>query len=565
MADDNVPERPHFNLVDEPWIRVRLLSGGLEELSLKEVFARAGEVEALCNDLPTQDFAILRVLLAILQRSISPALDEEDDPAEVWGRLWEADGLPCDLIDQYLDHWHDRFDLFDEQHPFMQVAGMHKSSGGFDGVTKMIADVPDGTAFFAMRAGTELKSLSHPEAARWLIHLQAYDPSGIKSGVVGDPAVRGGKSYPIGTGWDGQIGGLYACGRTLRETLLLNLVLSAGNDVTELFSEEDLPCWERGAFAPFGGTREPSGRADLYTWQSRRALLHDANSSVSGVLLTNGDKLAAQNRFDVEPMTAWRRSPAQEKKAHSASPIFLPRRHQKERALWRGLDAVLPAMEKGGFFLAPGIVVWLGYLAGAAGGYRLGEGYRFRLRAVGFVYGTKNESLYDESIDDELVLSAFLVAPEGSAADAMVRECLEETDEAVSALGRFAQNLQLAAGDKDTTAAGARDEAKRAAYFELDGLFRRWLAGLEPQSDLPVERAFWRGTVRGVLTDISHRLVAQAGASAHVGRSCKIGSKSQWMTAAKAEALFYGQLHKSLPNEGVSEERTGEEAVVADE
>ncbi|MDY5081288.1 MAG: type I-E CRISPR-associated protein Cse1/CasA, partial [Collinsella sp.] len=79
-----------FNLVDEPWICVRDLGGATREVSLLELFEQASSIKCLANDLPTQDFAILRVLLAVLQRAISPTLDDDDVPAEVWGRLWRA-------------------------------------------------------------------------------------------------------------------------------------------------------------------------------------------------------------------------------------------------------------------------------------------------------------------------------------------------------------------------------------------------------------------------------------------------------------------------------------------
>lgn len=67
-------EMVSFNLIDEPWIRVRDDAGAVREVSLLELFSQAPRFRCLANDLPTQDFAILRVLLAILQRAISPCL-----------------------------------------------------------------------------------------------------------------------------------------------------------------------------------------------------------------------------------------------------------------------------------------------------------------------------------------------------------------------------------------------------------------------------------------------------------------------------------------------------------
>lgn len=542
-----------FNLVDEPWIRVRLAAGGAAELSLREVLARAGEIAALSNDLPTQDFAILRVLLAVLQRSLSPGIDpEEDDPAGIWFGLWDAPELPLDKIDLYLDEWHGRFDLFDPEKPFMQVPGLRTASGEVGEVGKAIADVPDGHPFFTMRSGEGLSALTCAEAARWLVHLQAFDPSGIKSGAVGDPAAKGGKSYPIGTGWAGQLGGVYLEGRDLRETLLLNLVLWRGSENPDMFSDDDLPAWERPVPGPGGTDRQPSGYADVYTWQSRHVLLHEAGGAVDGLVLTNGDRLSAQNRQGVEPMTAWKRSAALEKKA-GGQQVYLPLRHQSGRALWRGLDAVLPTRVREGrdsLLYAPGVVDWANYLWGYPRGSADGQaplGYPLlHVRAAGFVYGTQS-SVYEELIDDRLDMSAFLVSPEGRDADELVRECLEETDGAVGALGILARNLDAAAGDagdKGAPTPGAADAARRRAYFEVDGAFRGWLAAIGEGTDLSAARDAWRSAARRTLLSIRDDLVEEAGPAAHVGREVKGGG---WMTAGRADAIFRKAIRKYLP------------------
>ena len=120
-----------FNLIDEPWVRIRGEGSEEREVSLLELFKQAPHIKCLANDLPTQDFAILRVLLAILQRSILPTLDEDDDPIDVWGDLWSAPELPLDNICGYLDSWRSRFDLFDEENPFMQVAGLRTAKDDY--------------------------------------------------------------------------------------------------------------------------------------------------------------------------------------------------------------------------------------------------------------------------------------------------------------------------------------------------------------------------------------------------------------------------------------------------
>ena len=56
-----------YNLLDEKWITVlRKDSGETENVSLLNLFENAGEYRALAGEMEVQNFAILRVLLAIL-------------------------------------------------------------------------------------------------------------------------------------------------------------------------------------------------------------------------------------------------------------------------------------------------------------------------------------------------------------------------------------------------------------------------------------------------------------------------------------------------------------------
>ena len=55
-----------FNLVDEPWIRVLQPDGAAAEVSLRDVLLRAHTFADLGGELPTQNIAVLRLLLAVL-------------------------------------------------------------------------------------------------------------------------------------------------------------------------------------------------------------------------------------------------------------------------------------------------------------------------------------------------------------------------------------------------------------------------------------------------------------------------------------------------------------------
>lgn len=543
-------ENVSFNLIDEPWILVRGMEGEMREVSLIELFEQAPRIGRLANDLPTQDFAILRVLLAILQRSISPTLDDDDDPAEVWGRLWAAPELPIAAIREYLDKWHGRFDLFDEEEPFMQVAGLRTERNEISSITKIIADIPDGDALFSLRVGKGAESLTYSEAARWLVHVQAFDTSGIKSGTVGDPRVKGGKSYPIGTGWSGNLGGLYFEGATLSETILLNFIVR-GTEDDELFSEGDLPSWERTAEDGNASGRCPTGRADLYTWQSRRVRLAFEDDKVVGVVLTNGDRLDSKNMQQYEPMTAWRRSQNQEKKLRM-SLVYLPCTHQSDRALWRGLDSLFDrgSWQEGSSVLRADLSNWLSYLVGDNGGRRLDRKNLLKIHAVGFEYGTQN-SVVTNLVNDRLELSAFMLSEEGESLVNLAKECVSSASDAIFVLGDLAANLRIASGGSGANEInGAKQRARAQAFFEIDSPFRLWFAGLNERSDVGIERDRWRRLARSIVKRNAARLLSDANPGSIVGAPARIGKGGHgWMTASRAEAIFNAALKKILPVE----------------
>ena len=55
-----------FNLLTEPWVRVRLPDNTVQEVSLTDALVHAQEYMDLAGEMPTQDAAMLRLLLAVL-------------------------------------------------------------------------------------------------------------------------------------------------------------------------------------------------------------------------------------------------------------------------------------------------------------------------------------------------------------------------------------------------------------------------------------------------------------------------------------------------------------------
>lgn len=535
------PHSTGFVLLDEPWIPVLDVTGQRREVSLLGLFEQAGTVRMIACDLPTQTFAILRLALAILHRATG------GPPGEAaWRTLWRDRRLPLTDIADYLEAFRDRFDLLHPERPFYQVADLRAAKDNTYGLERLIADVPNGMPFLTNRAGKGMESITPAEAARWLVHCQAYDPSGIKSGAVGDPRVKSGKGYPIGASTLGWLGGVYMEGATLLETLLLNLVPIAPN--WQVADERDLPVWEREpqtAAEEADATRGPYGLLSLYTWQSRRIRLFGDTAGITGAMIANGDQFDWQDRHLLEPMSVWGRSAPREREL-KRSPVYLPRPHDHTRALWRGLQTLLPAPPppngEAPQRLSPMVVRWLARLTVTG---VVGQDFQARPRAVSVTYGAK-QAVIDEVFTDALTMNVTLLG-EHSALRATAVDAAADAEAAVQELRRLATNLARAAGSRDTDS-GEADRAAERAYALLDRDFRDWLARLDPDSDPAAERAWWQRQARRAVERLGGELVAAAGPAAWVGRpGVDRAGKPVHYSSSQAEAWFRAGLAKALP------------------
>ncbi|MFJ9434756.1 type I-E CRISPR-associated protein Cse1/CasA [Streptomyces sp. NPDC101490] len=525
-----------FDLTVQPWITVEI-EGTERELSLREVFARAGEVRRITGDLPTQEFALLRLLLAI-------AHDAVDGPKDLghWAGL--RDDPRCfDVVSDYLDVHRGRFDLLDPQAPFFQTAGLRTSKDEVSSLNRIVADVPNGEPFLSARLPA-VDRLSFAEAARWVVHTHAFDTSGIKSGMVGDARAKGGKVYPLGVGWAGCLGGVFVEGRDLRETLLLNLAAADTWSIPD-GGGQDLPVWRREPDGPQGGERTPAGLRDLYTWQSRRLRLHADTDGVHGVVLGYGDPLAARNMHTREPMTAWRRSQAQEKK-HGEPLVYMPREHDPTRSAWRGLGSMIadrvqnqPDASGVSAYLRPGILDWVARLVTRR---KLSKGFLVRARIVGTVYGTQ-QSVIEEVVDDHLTMDVILLHEQDREAAQQAIDAVGDAESAVSVLGDLAMDIARAAGSESTS---SRQVARDRGFGELEGPYRAWLVALGEADDPLDARAEWQAQAHTVISRLGREMIIGAGDAAWQGRTVASKQGDVWLNSGLAERWFQARLRSCL-------------------
>ncbi|MEU2391463.1 type I-E CRISPR-associated protein Cse1/CasA [Streptomyces sp. NPDC007369] len=519
---------PCFDLVSRPWLPVQLCDGSATELSLKEVFARAAEIRRLVGDVPTQELALMRLLLAILH----DAVDGPED-IDAWEDL-SGNPQPLAEVGPYLDRHRERFDLLHPTQPFFQVAELRTQKDEVASLNRIVADVPNGDPFFTMRR-RGVDRLSFAEAARWLVHAQAFDTSGIKSGAVGDPRVKGGKGYPQGVAWAGNIGGVFAEGDNLQQTLLLNLVAADSPAITT--DKDDRPAWRREQCGP-DVQRDlplrPTGPRDLYTWQSRRIRLHHDGQAASGVVLSYGDPLPAADAHRREPMSGWRRSAPQEKKL-GRSPVYMPRQHDPARSAWRNLASLLVSAadeRPGAGFEAPahlraGVLKWISELTREG---LLPKDLLIRPRLISAVYGTQ-QSVIDEVVDDGIAMSVVLLHESDQRHAREAIAAVEDSTRAVTALVDLAADLAVASR---RPAEAPRDAARDLGFGLLDGPYRQWLAALGDVDDPVPARAAWQASTYRIVREAAAGLLAEA-------------NDTGWLDNAASERIFHARLNKALP------------------
>ncbi|WP_043641387.1 type I-E CRISPR-associated protein Cse1/CasA, partial [Nonomuraea candida] len=319
-----------FDLIESAWLILRPAGEATSgPFSLRDALLYAHEFDALEAEVRTHTPALLRqVLLPVVLDALGRPADREQWARRfAHGRFTEAEQ---DTLSAYLDDHRSRFDLFSTTVPFAQAAGLHTAKQETKGSALLVATQASGNnvPLFSARTEGDPLPLTPAEAAHWLLHAHCWDTAGIKSGAVGDDAVKAGKTTGNVTGPLGYLGVIVPVGRTLFETLMLNIPVGVQ-------PADDVPHWRRDPADGRWETRAATGLLDLWTWQARRIRLVPEETEhgvrVCRVVLCAGDRLQAIPEW--EPHTAW--TFAKDAKS-PAGTTRRPRRHIPGKAAWRG-------------------------------------------------------------------------------------------------------------------------------------------------------------------------------------------------------------------------------------
>ncbi|WP_405466666.1 type I-E CRISPR-associated protein Cse1/CasA [Streptomyces jietaisiensis] len=558
------------DLVHNVWLDTVVEDGVRRPVGLLAALWEAHEIRRLELPVHTMLPVVLRQLLlpVVIDALGAPRTRQQWAERFRRGRFSQEER---DLLAHYLGvRYEDRFRLFDAKRPFAQVAGLEALNGETKTAAQLVPSVASGNnvpLFSALSEADELL-LSPGDAALWLLHAHCWDTASIKTGAVGDPQAKSGKTTGNPTGPLGQLGMVVPTGRTLYETLLLNTPI-----LPDGLEPGDRPQWawdERpaglGCTSPAGvawSERPATGLLDLLTFQARRIRLLSCETEqgrlVHRTIVSAGDRLARTAEF--EPHTAWQHTA----KPKKGQPHRRPRRHASGRAAWQGLGTLLamtlPAQSDGPF--TSSLLRQIGDLQFAG---VLPERYPLGVETSGLEYGTQS-AVVENAIGDDLPLPVKALLAQDDGLRGALLECVAQADQVARALDGLNDDLRRAAGGDPLP----RDKGSRpSAQFLhcLDATTRRLLAGLrtvgEDDEEL-LDRAqlAWEQSVWIAADRETNLLLAATPPRAVVGRTVKSGDKEFVYRSGKAVGMFRARLAGILVR--VTEERRAgrEEAAAA--
>lgn len=490
---------PTFNLIDDAWIPCLELAGERRLLSVRQVLGEAETLRDVSADSPLQTAAIYRLLLTLLTATFEPInLDS-------WPDLWHADRFDPVTLNNYLDQWQDRFELFGAER-FMQIEDERVNR-------KSAVNLKHGFGFLhnpLFDHTNEESGIAYtfPQIASVLLAVQAFGfggLSGIKQKHTDAPWAKGAL--------------FFVQGDTLMQTLVLNLI-QYPSERAGLVDEPhyDQPTWEMD---------EPleeetvSGYLHYMSWYNRQIWLYPNHDTVTEAKVGPALRLGSGT---LDPYKQYRLNKSNGYNAYQ---------FDQDKQLWRNSDTFL-ALSATGTERAtrpPLNILWLKQLARE---YAWLKPHTFRLKALGIA---KNRGkalfpseqsfplpvayLHDETLLGELkdtlqrtrstqsaLMKALRVA--GMALYLNDPSKYKWTNVGINAKSKTAEELgqrKYQATRTDIENWVTKSGAEMNFWAALDAPFAEFIAELASVSDRAAhKRAWFKGVRKSAETALNHAL-----------------------------------------------------------
>lgn len=237
--------KPTFDLLNQPWVPV-IHNAEQSELNLKDVLYMAHEITAISDPLPTVEFGLYRLLIAL---AIDTHQFQNIDALE---DILNVGSFDKQIIDNYFEEYKDRFDLFDPEHPFLQTSCMENQPN--KPLSGLLAGIPSGTntTHFHHFVDEDF-AVSPAVGARLLTEIAPFMTAG-GSGL--SPSINGAPPWYV-----------LINGKNLFETILFNCYVG---DAGALGATGDAPPAWRNPIAPKAGNRmTKTSLLEALTWRPR--------------------------------------------------------------------------------------------------------------------------------------------------------------------------------------------------------------------------------------------------------------------------------------------------------
>lgn len=511
-----------FNLLEKPWILVIIDQNGTTALvSLKELFLNANKYIGLGGETEFQNFAILRLLLAILYTVFSRLddkgisypylkLDEkylpeneidEEDASDynyllnlTWQKLWHLKEFPAIII-EYLEVWKDNFDFYDEDKPFYQVSNnqlqkfnIGKNDTGYLNpkfLNRLLSESNNKKELFTLKSDSDKHILSDAELVRWLITYQGYTGTSEKKKF---PQMEGSASK----GWLLGLGGIYISGDNLKETLLLNLILSIKSGIKQT------PVWEKTYEKIIEDIfqNEPNNLADLYTYWSRLLLIDlelKKSNSLDYIRSVQLPGIDSKDYF-LEPQTLFKYI---KKNSH-----YAPAQHDIQRSFWQsfGQASINNPDTKS---RAVGVIDWIKDLIEN----EILDERKIRINAVGVGFNQDASNIINSEIYDSLNINDYILS------DILGLKWLVSIEDEITLIKtvieisfkRLVQDVQQI---RNLNNPKYVESVLSEAYSQIDEPFRNWLEQIVPDSEKSLKIEEWRKKLFEIVRGQGDKIVA---------------------------------------------------------
>jgi len=522
-----------FNVSQRPCIPI-LHEGIVKMVSLREALVHAHEFQEVQHELPTVEFGLYRFLTALVGDVFFVEPGQQLNTLRL-AKLLNQGRFDEHRIASYLERYADRFDLFHEKYPLLQVGNLEDKEKP---IANLLHAFPSGTNITHFHHASEEDFAVSPEAAFGLLTTVAPWMTAGGAGLA--PSINGAPPIYV-----------LIRGHNLFETLTLNLCaipLQYAKD------KEDSPTWRWDR--EVGGERTEAGYLEALTWMPRRVRLTPGEGGHCTLTGHYSDILVRTMKFVAGDSTrfAWRDPNAAYRLSDKGATIV---RMREGRALWRDTAPLALLREKEKVAQRPVVIDQFAELMQSN---LIGRGKSLQLALYGLRTDLKMKIF--EWQREHLTLPLPLVLDTSSEArfGLEVQSWVDQAESVGDELRRAVKRLYPREGQGNKKAFERRFTYVERNYWETlhptfnDLLYKLALSEMATVTYRQELRAGWRETVEKVVRNAFELAASNLDANAHALERLTRARRSLEVSLKRVfESMPSGKTKRSAKGRGKEE------------